>query len=205
MGILVQVPSEVLIRQDSWRLPDPRVIQRSEFTRRSRELYLGAAAIWSCEAEIVTRTAAELYPVRGFVASMMLPDAFCVVPMYPAGGQLTGFPGQISTPVQVDGAGQLGLDLAVRGLPPGSAQALPGFAVTFGSVETHILRATLIADGTGRGVCGLTRPIRQSPPDGTDVHLRFPFCFMRLTNGLAWQNAVYQLHEIPPLQFEEYF
>lgn len=209
MSIQVIVPPELVIRQDSWRLPDPRIFQRSEFTGRSRELFLGVAPRWTCEAEIVTRTTAELYPARGFVASMMLPGAYCILPMYPAGGQLTGFAGQVTGPFQVNGAGQLGLDLNIKGLPLYTVQGKAGFIVTFGDeAQVGVLRVDLLDDGlggVGAGVMQLSRPMRQSPANNSPVFVRFPFARMRLINGLAWQNALYQLHELPPLQFEENF
>jgi hypothetical protein len=112
---LVTVPSQLLIRSEGWKQTDPRIIQQSEFTGRSRELLLGPSARWTCEAEIVTRTQADLLPVRAFLAAMAIPGNFCILNPWVQPQQFAA--GLVGTPEigAVNGAGQLGRRLFADG------------------------------------------------------------------------------------------
>lgn len=206
--VQILVPPQVVIRRQSWQRTDPKIIQRSEFTGSSRELLLGPAARWSCSADIVTRTLDELNVVRGFLAEMSLTGAFAVVGNYPAGGQQTGLTGASATAL-IAGGGQLGIQLNIDGLAPSTLHARKGHLINFGAgsgpAQVCVLRADLWANAAGQAQAQLDTPIRRSPVDNDIVHLRFPFHTMRLARPMAWNDELYQLAEIPPLQFEEYF
>jgi hypothetical protein len=209
---LVTIPAALRIAQESWALSDNRIVQRSEFTGRGRELELGPAARWTCESEIVTMTAAELLPVRAFLGAMAQPGAWCQVPAYPGAGQAIPAGSAISGQVRL--GGQLGRSLNIDGLTAGQTNALAGQMVAIdlanaGAVVTSrhlsVLLADVVANGSGQATIQLANPLRTSPPDNFGVYLYQPTALMRLPNALRFMNRLAMLHELPPLMFEENF
>lgn len=204
---LVPIPTALRIREESWQQTDPRLVQRAEFGGSDREIITGPVARWTCTAEIVTSTADDMLALRQFLARMAMPGAFAAVPIHAEGGQQTGLPGAASS-AAVDGSGQLGSALALRGLTPSIINLRAGHAIEYGEGRGHavsILREDLVANGSGVATAQLSAPIRRSPADGTAVVLAAPVVWMRLANPLAWSNRLARLHNLPPLTFEETF
>jgi len=140
---VVNLPSQLVVAEDSWAASDNRIIQRSAFTAAAREIVLGPASLWTCEAEIVARDVDELLPIRAFLAQMAQPDHWCLLTI--AGiGQLANLPG-IPNSCQVNGAGQLGTALNVDGLTPSVLNLRAGMGIT---EETDAI-ALVVSEETG--------------------------------------------------------
>jgi hypothetical protein len=79
------------------------------------------------------------------------------------------------TPV-VDGVGQTGVNLAIRGAPNSTTAWLrKGDYVSFASVASlHILTADANTDGTGRATLALEPPLRLATVDGDAVEINRP-------------------------------
>lgn len=202
---VVNLPSQLVVAEDSWAASDNRIIQRSAFTAATREIVLGPASVWTCEAEIVPRDVDELLPIRAFLAAMAQPDHWCLLTM--AGiGQLANLPG-IPNSCQVNGAGHLGSALPVDGLTPSVLNLRAGMGLTVdlpgGKQQMFILRADLVANGSGQATAQLSAPLRASPADNATVSMSQPFAQMRLMNPLRWTNRRFRVGEIARLMFEE--
>lgn len=209
---LVAIPEALRIAQESWALSDNRIVQRSEFTGRGRELELGAAARWTCEAEIVTMTAAELLPVRAFLGAIGRPGEWCALPAYPGSAQ--PLPAGAVTTGLVRGGGQLGRSLIIDGLTANQNALLDGqlIAIDLLSVTGVVTRRHLTvalgnvtANASGIATVTMATPLRSAPPDNAVVHLATPTALMRLANPMRYMNQIATLHSLPPLMFEENF
>ena len=199
------IPPQLLVAEDSWAQSDPRIVQSGDFTAADRELLLGAAHRWTCEAEIVIRDAAEILPVRGFLAGMAQPQAFALMLAGPLGGQQTGLAGATAT-AAVNGAGQLGWTLAIDGLAPSVTHLRAGHYLSWivgARRQMVVLRADLVANASGQATAELGAPIRQSPADNAVVHLNQPGVHMMLQNPLRWTQRRFGLHEVQRLTFQE--
>lgn len=112
---------------------------------------------------------------------------------YPLLGEGQGIPG---APV-VDGAGQAGMTLAVRGLTPHYA-CKEGFWLSIedatGQHYLHNCRATVIADASGDAELSIVPALRVPFADGATIHLAKPR-IEGLVDGdeFAWQIPVNRL------------
>lgn len=89
----------------------------------------------------------------------------------------------------VDGAGQTGSALAIRGL--GAGAVLPPFSffsfIVSGRAYLHATSAEATADGTGRAVVPIGPMLRTSPADGAALNFAAPVIEGDLDPGpLAW-------------------
>lgn len=207
MATFVAMPPQLVVREQSWQQTDPRSIQEAEFTSAERQIVTGPIAKWRCQAEIVARTADELLAVRQWLARMNMPGAYTIGRPYPEGGQQAALPGASASAV-VDGGGQAGYALALRGLAPSTTHLRGGhlieFATNGGANAAAVLREDLVADATGKAVAQLATPIPRSPADGEGVFLRFPHIWLWLPNPMQWMDKLYQLHELPTLQLRQF-
>ena len=206
MAISVPMPAQLVVREQSWAQSDSRFTQTAEFSSAEREIVTGPVARWTCDADIVVRTLDELVPVRRWLARMAMPGAYSDVPFGPAGGQQGQLPGASATCV-VDGAGQAGYQVALRGLAPSVTHLRGGHLITvgidLGRAVVSVLREDLVADATGRAVAQLSVPLSRAPGDGASVFLRAPFVPMRLPNPIRFMEKLYQLAELPTLNLRE--
>jgi hypothetical protein len=200
----ITIPAAIRFQAQKWRMTDARILQRSEFTGGERVLQLGPAARWQCEAEIATFTEADLRAVRLFLGLMSIGDNFCT-PTAVTVGQQVGLTGATAIG-QVDGAGQLGMTLAIKSLAPSTLHARAGDLIAWvrgPARQMSILTADLTADASGNAVAQLAHPLRSSPADGANVLLNLPGTQMRLMSSLAYDLSLADLRNLPPLMFEE--
>lgn len=82
----------------------------------------------------------------------------------------------IGAAVAVDGAGQLGKSLAVRGLFPHAvvSEGRPVSLASGGRLWLHYLTADVAADAAGKAVLQLAPMLRVTPADGDPVELEVP-------------------------------
>jgi hypothetical protein len=104
--------------------------------------------------------------------------------------------GSPGTPV-VDGAGQTGINLAVRGMTAGY-QARTGFWLTVVSTATgqrylHKLREPATADGDGKATFGIEPALRIPLANGATVQLAAPEIEGIVTSTVTWSLDTDQL------------
>lgn len=138
-----------------------------------------------------SRFAAEVsYPpmaaktARVFVSRLLAAKSEGLRIEFPLIGEDQGIPG---SPV-VDGAGQAGKTLAVRGLTPYYA-AKEGFWLSIedadGQHYLHNCRATVVADASGDAELGIEPALRVPFADGAAIHLAKPM-IEGLVDGDSW-------------------
>lgn len=103
----------------------------------------------------------------------------------------------------VDGAGQTGSALAVRGMVPGY-QPLSGFWLTIidadGSAYLHAVAADAQADVAGKAVLQIEPPLRAPFPDGAQIEMAAPFV-TGFVQGDRWSFEL-PLHRLVAVNFE---
>ena len=109
----------------------------------------------------------------------------------------------------VVGAANAGQTLALSGLALSARNLLAGDLITVplpsGDEQLIPLTADLIADGSGNGTAQLGTPMRESPANGAVVELDRPTALMRALDPLAWSSRPGSIHDVRPLQLEEWF
>lgn len=80
------------------------------------------------------------------------------------------------SPIVVDGAGQAGVNLAVRNLQPqyGFREGQPFSLEIAGQHYFDFIAETTIADEAGQATIRLTQMLRKPPPDGAVLHIAKP-------------------------------
>lgn len=130
---------------------------------------------------------------RVFVSRLLAAKSEGLRIEYPLLGESQGVPG---APV-VDGAGQAGALLAVRGLTPFYA-CKEGFWLSIedadGQHYLHNCRATVVADASGDAAISIVPALRVPFADGATIHLAKPM-IEGLVDGdeFAWQIPVNKL------------
>lgn len=126
---------------------------------------------------------------RVFVARLLKAKSEGLRMPFPLLGVSQGIPG---TPV-VDGAGQAGTSLAVRGLNPGYV-AKEGWWLSIedadGQHYLHVVTAPATADGTGDATLSIHPPLRSPFADGDTVHLAKPMIEGLVTSDVQWPLPV---------------
>jgi hypothetical protein len=121
---------------------------------------------------------------------------------FPLLGLSQGVPG---TPV-VDGAGQAGTTLALRGLTPGYA-VKEGFWLTLiddsGRRYLHTSSTAVVAGGDGKATIGIEPPLRAPFADGATVLLGKPTVEGVLVDELGWSLSVGRLIRGGTIMLEE--
>lgn len=134
-----------------------------------QQLYVHAGQWWEAEIQLpkLARDDAEdfaawLFSLRGKEGSFLMGDPSAATPRGSAGG----------TPL-VDGAGQTGLTLAVKGGPLSTTNWLKaGDYIQLGSGASTRLHKVLVAantDGAGKATLDIWPRLRSSPADGAAI------------------------------------
>ncbi len=138
----------------------------------ARQVYLWPGERWEADWTLVPLRGADLGAWEGFLMSLdgivgtfLLGDPNRATPF----GAANGAPG---TPV-VDGAGQVGESLNIRGLPAGTANYLvAGDPVQLGSGATtrlHKVMQTVSSDGSGKATLTVRPRVKTAPADGAPL------------------------------------
>jgi len=193
---IIAIPAGLRLAGMKWTQPPAYQVNRSELTGATRTVQLGPAERWFATGRLVPRTLDEMVTLRGFLAQMKRPDSFARLSMVER-LQVT-IPGR-PTDCQVNGGGQLGYSLNLKGLAPGVTNLVAGqiiMVVIPGDFwQPIVLGANLVADGAGNGTATLTTPLRKSPADNDGVALSNPVCTVRMRDPLAWEatpGTIYQ-------------
>lgn len=169
------------------------------------QVYDGAC--WKGKLTIIPQAKADGRALAAWISSLkgrrgtfLLGDPACAAPL----GSARTVPG---APV-VDGAGQSGGSLAVRGLPAGaSGYLLAGDYLQLGSgasARLHMVLNDVDADGAGEAAIDLRPNLRSSPGDGDAVTIDNPqgvFALARPYN--PWQVRIPLIYDGVVLDVEE--
>lgn len=194
-------------RASGWRLVGGVINQRSAFTGRTRLLRLGPSARWTCDVEIApTIDTASVNSRRNALAALALTD----ITSYVTAAEQAQAVSPVPATCQVDGAGQLGFSLNLKGLAASATNLVAGqmISVDLGDGDEQLLLLTLnnlVGNGSGLGTATFCTPLRRAPADNATVRLHWPRAVMRLTDPVGWNAGVGNLHEFPTLRFEEAF
>ena len=152
-----------------------------------QQIYVHQGQWWEAEITLprMSRDNAEdvgaaLLSLRGKEGSFLMGDPSAATPRGSAGG----------TPL-VDGAGQTGLTLAVKGLPLSTANWLKaGDYIQLGSGSTsrlHKVLAAVTSSGAGKATLDIWPRLRSSPADGAAVVVSgAKGLWMLSSNKLEW-------------------
>lgn len=202
---IISIPSAVKIVDLEWSAPPAVQFNRSELTGKTRTIELGPAERWSASGRLVPVQISDARAVRAFLANMKRPDNVVHLRMTET-AQVTV--GGRPTTAAVNGAGQLGLTLALDGLQAGVTNLFAGDIITvelFGvDRQAIVLAADLVANGSGQATASLSTPLRRAPADNAAVELSLPFAVMRMRNPLRWKVAPTPIYE-SPFELEESF
>ncbi len=143
-------------------------------------------------AMAVTYPAMKADVARKFVARLQKAKREGLRIEMPLMGVSQGIPG---TPV-VDGAGQSGTSLAVKGLTPSYA-VKEGFWLHIedaaGQRYLHCVQAPVIADGAGLATIPIEPPLRAPFADGDTIEVAKPTVEGVLTDDIGWSLSFDQL------------
>jgi hypothetical protein len=202
---IITIPVGVRIAALEWQQPPTYAFNRSELTGKSRAIQLGPATRWSASGRLVPVKGADAKAVKAYLALMSQPGNLCRLRMVEA-SQVTV--GGRPTSATVNGAGQLGLTLALSGLQASVTNLVAGdvISIVMASEDSQpiILGADLVANGSGQATAVLTTPLRKSPANAAAVELQWPTATMRMRNSLAWKVSPAPVYE-SEVAFEEAF
>lgn len=196
---IIALPSAAGIKRVAWDLDQPAQVNRSDWTK-SRQVVTGPGrSMWSGTADLVVK--------RG-EAAMLDVEAFLV----DLEGQVNKFrlrivenpqlPGAHS--VVVDGAGQSGRALGVRGGVAGET-LLRGHKVTVDD-QCVVLMESATFGIDGKTTLHFKPSLRLSPADGDAVEVVWPTAIVALTaSSVGWSVDPGQQYQSKQLAFEEAF
>ncbi|MGI4876659.1 MAG: hypothetical protein ACRYG4_04165 [Janthinobacterium lividum] len=178
------------IRSIKWEIDVPSQLVRSDWTGRTSILLNGAARRYAT-VTVVANKAGALLPWRAFTASARgRVNVFALVAVET--------PQTAATGAVVDGAGQTGSIINLRGLPASSvvlpAGALIHIASTYADWQMFELVAPLVSNSAGKAPANFGTPVRSSYADGIGVELANPAAIMRLAvtrTGWTVEPGVY--------------
>jgi hypothetical protein len=203
---IITIPSSLGIRNLKWSQPPTYQTNRSDLTGATRTVSLGPAERWFASGTLVPVNISDLYAVRAFKANMKRPDNYMRLPMLE---QAQALPAGQGTDCLVNGAGQLGYELDLKGLLPATVILQPGtiIMVVLDSIDWQpiVLADFLTSDGAGAATAKLTTPLRKSPENNAGVNLSFPVCTMRMRDPLAWEATPGLTYDMGDFIAEEWF
>lgn len=178
------------IRNIDWTHTQPAQETRSAYNGATKILLLPGDR-YSATIEVAPRNRAGFLPWRAFAAALRgRANTFTLPVIKPneqgAGGSLVVF---------VDGAGQTGPSINLKGMTPSvtmlPAGAMLHIATTIDNQRPFVLTAPLVSDAAGKGAAALGRPLRTIYADNAGVELRTPAAHMRLVgNDTGWANMI---------------
>lgn len=172
--ITVALPERPVAAKIDWRPRQPAQVNRSEFTGRSRSVILAEAPFWAAGVTYPTIIGeAAFRPWRSALMRLQgRANAFRLV-------AVEGPQHQVAQAVVVDGAGQTGYSLAVRGFEPGEYM-LDGMFVTVGDRLLQVVADTVQAGADGKLTLSVMPHLPAGLADGAEIETRLPWALMRL-------------------------
>ena len=196
---IIPVPDALAIRRVEWAFDRPAQVNRSQWTKRRQVVTQPGPALWSATAELAVRVGTD---------DWLEAEAFLI----DLEGQINTFrleaaaKSQTDLPLapQVDGAGQYGRSLRLRGGIPG-AGLKRGHKMTVNDQMVSI-SVPFVFDVEGRAVVTFKPSLRLSPLDGNSVEMRRPTVLVALTgSSVGWTEDLGEQFQAKPIQLEEAF
>jgi len=160
------------------------------------------SAYWTFTIPIVPRSNAEAKKWRAAMVELAnMSNSFEATPPGYKGSAYSRGGGSA---IAVDGAGQLGRELAYNGADASAVVFEPGeyFSV---NGELKIVTAQSTADGSGAGVVEFEPAFRNPPPSGDPIEIAEPVASFRLVGPIGgWQLSPNRLHSFTLNAVETY-
>lgn len=194
---IIALPPAVAIRRVDWTFDRPAQVNRSQWTKRRQVVTQPGPALWSATAEMAVRVGTD---------DWLEAEAFLI----DLEGQINSFRLEAAAAAQapatlmpvVNGAGQYGRTLRLRGGTPG-AGLKRGHKMTVNDQMVSVMRSfTFGADG--RVEVEFKPSLRLSPADATPVEMRRPTVLVSLTNSaVGWSEDNGSIFQAKPIEVEE--
>jgi hypothetical protein len=189
--IIIDLPVFPAPAKIDWKPRQPTQVNRSEFTGTTRAVILAQAPYWAASVSYPTIAGERAFrPWRSALMRLQgRANAFrisaCEGPQHRAYQE-----------VVVDGAGQQGYNIALRGFFPG-VQLLDGMFVTIGEDLHQVVADTLIAAADGKLTVSIMPHLAGGIPDGLAVETMNPWALMQMTTDQqGWTVDVGQRYSV---------
>lgn len=194
---IITVPDALAIRRVEWTFDRPAQVNRSDWTKRRQVVTQPGPSLWSATAEMAVRVGTDdwleaeafLIDLEGQINTFRIEAASQPQTTLPL------------TPV-VDGAGQYGRSLRLRGGIPG-AGLKRGHKMTVNDQLVSI-SAPFAFDAAGLAIVTFKPSLRLSPQNGAPVEMRKPTVLVALVNSaIGWTEDLGEQFQGKPIQVEE--
>ena len=189
--IIIDLPRYPVAAKIDWKPRQPTQVNRSEFTGATRTVILAQAPFWAASVSYPAVVGERRFrPWRS--ALMRLQGRANPFRLSACEGPQHDFFQQ----VVVDGAGQQGYSLKVRGVLPGT-QLLDGMFVTVGEDLYQIVADTPLAGASGKLTLSIMPHLAGGFPDGLAIETMRPWALMQLsTDQQGWTVDVGQKYSV---------
>ncbi len=194
---IITVPDALAIRRVEWTFDRPAQVNRSQWTKRRQVVTQPGPALWSATAEMAVRCGTDEW---------LEAEAFLI----DLEGQINSFRMEAAAAPQtdmplkpvVDGAGQYGRALRLRGGIPGVGLKR-GHKMTVNEQMVSI-GAAFVFDVNGRATVSFKPSLRLSPQDGAAVEMVKPTVLVSLVDSaIGWTEDLGEQFQGKPIAVEE--
>lgn len=194
---IITVPDALAIRRVEWTFDRPAQVNRSQWTKRRQVVTQPGPALWSATAVMAVRCGTDEW---------LEAEAFLI----DLEGQINSFRMEAAAAAQtdlplkpvVDGAGQYGRALRLRGGIPG-AGLKRGHKMTINEQMVSI-GAAFVFDANGRATVSFKPSLRLSPQDGAAVEMVKPTVLVSLVDSaIGWTEDLGEQFQGKPIAVEE--
>lgn len=196
---IITVPDALAIRRVEWTFDRPAQVNRSQWTKRRQVVTQPGPALWSATAEMAVRCGTDEW---------LEAEAFLI----DLEGQINSFRMEAAAAAQtdlplnpvVDGAGQYGRALRLRGGIPGAGMKR-GHKMTVNEQMVSI-GTSFVFDANGRATVSFKPSLRLSPQDGASVEMVRPTVLVSLVDSaIGWTEDLGEQFQGKPIAVEEAF
>lgn len=189
--IIIDLPRYPVAAKIDWKPRQPTQVNRSEFTGQTRTVILAQAPFWAASVSYPVITGEKIFrPWRSALMRLQgRANAFRL-------GACEGPQHKFHQQVVVDGAGQRGYALKVRGVLSGM-QFLDGMFVTVGEDLYQIVADTPLAGANGKLTLSIMPHLAEGFPDGLAIETMRPWALMQMsTDQQGWTVDVGQKYSV---------
>ena len=196
---IITLPPAVRIRHVEWTLDQPAQVNRSEWTKRRQVVDQPGPALWSASADLVVAIGEDAaLEAEAFLVDLEGPrNSFRL-------GLTEGPQFAFAMGVQVDGAGQSGNALDLKGGIPG-AVLRRGYKITVGDQPVMVMAPATFGDD-GKTTASFKPSLRASPANNVAVEVTTPTVLVSLAGSqVGWSVDPGQIYQMKQLALEEAF
>ena len=193
---IIAMPAGIRISKLDWTLDQPAQVNRSDWTKRRQVVTQPGPSLWSATVDIASRSGeANILDVEAWIVDLE--------------GQRNSFRLPASLEAQavgltplVDGAGQTGRALNLKGGTPG-ATLKRGHKMTVGD-QMVMLMAPVTFGSDGKAATTFKPSLRASPADGAAVEVMKPTVLVSLVaSSVGWTIERGPRYQVKTLSVEE--